>query len=445
MQSKTFLDRTTPPHIVTLILLAGLSALTMNIFLPSLPGMAAWFEAPYALMQLSVALYLAVSAVLQVIIGPISDRYGRRPVLLWSLGLFLLATLGTLLAPNATVFLIFRMAQAVIAAGMVLSRAVVRDMVPDAQAASMIGYVTMGMSLVPMIGPVIGGVLDEAIGWQANFALLLVLGAATLWLVWADLGETATIRQVSVMDQVRDYPKLLKSQRFWGYALCAAFASGSFFAFLGGAPFVGTEVFGLSSSEIGALFAITAVGYAAGNFIAGRYSVRIGMNRMVLMGALATVFGLGLLVVLTVIGVHSPFVFFGMMISVGLGNGMTIPNATAGMLSIKPELAGTASGLGGAIMIGGGRCAGGLCGLSFATGVVRNALGAFDVRLGLGIAIVDLLGDPARPRPWAVRVIGDLTTALQRRRLPLQSRGREWPLRNSMPGQSCVRCARGLA
>lgn len=354
MQSKTFLDRTTPPHIVTLILLAGLSALTMNIFLPSLPGMAAWFEAPYALMQLSVALYLAVSAVLQVIIGPISDRYGRRPVLLWSLGLFLLATLGTLLAPNATVFLIFRMAQAVIAAGMVLSRAVVRDMVPDAQAASMIGYVTMGMSLVPMIGPVIGGVLDEAIGWQANFALLLVLGAATLWLVWADLGETATIRQVSVMDQVRDYPKLLKSQRFWGYALCAAFASGSFFAFLGGAPFVGTEVFGLSSSEIGALFAITAVGYAAGNFIAGRYSVRIGMNRMVLMGALATVFGLGLLVVLTVIGVHSPFVFFGMMISVGLGNGMTIPNATAGMLSIKPELAGTASGLGGAIMIGGG-------------------------------------------------------------------------------------------
>ncbi len=354
MQRKTFLDRTTPPHIVTLILLAGLSALAMNIFLPSLPGMAAWFEVPYALMQLSVALYLAVSAVLQVIIGPISDRYGRRPVLLWSLGLFLLATLGTLLAPNATVFLIFRMAQAVIAAGMVLSRAVVRDMVPDAQAASMIGYVTMGMSLVPMVGPVIGGLLDEAIGWQANFALLLILGLATMWLVWADLGETATLRKASVMDQVRDYPKLLKSQRFWGYALCAAFASGSFFAFLGGAPFVGTEVFGLTSSEIGALFAITALGYAAGNFIAGRFSVRVGMNRMVLLGATVTVFGLGLLATLTLIGVHSPFVFFGFMISVGLGNGMTMPNATAGMLSIKPELAGTASGLGGAIMIGGG-------------------------------------------------------------------------------------------
>ena len=94
MADPRFLDRTTPPHIATLILIAGLSALTMNIFLPSLPGMAAWFEAPYALMQLSVALYLALSAVLQVVIGPISDRFGRRKVLIWSLVLFLIATVA---------------------------------------------------------------------------------------------------------------------------------------------------------------------------------------------------------------------------------------------------------------------------------------------------------------------------------------------------------------
>ena len=354
MTNSVFLDRRTPPHIATLILIAGLSALTMNIFLPSLPGMAAWFGVPYALMQLSVALYLALSAVLQIVIGPISDRYGRRKVLLWSLILFLIATVGTLLAPTATVFLVFRMAQAVIAAGMVLSRAVVRDMVPDAQAASMIGYVTMGMSIVPMIGPVLGGVLEEAIGWQANFGLLLVLGVATLWLVWADLGETATIRPVTLGAQIRQYPQLLRSQRFWGYALCAAFASGSFFAYLGGAPYVGTEVFKLSASGVGALFALTAVGYAAGNFVAGRFSVRVGMNRMVLIGALVTIFGLGLLALVTIAGVHSAFVFFGFTTFVGFGNGMTLPNANAGMLSIKPELAGTASGLGGAIMIGGG-------------------------------------------------------------------------------------------
>jgi MFS transporter, DHA1 family, multidrug resistance protein len=349
-----FLDRTSPPKILTLVLLAGLAALTMNIFLPSLPGMADYFGVPYGVMQQSVALYLALSAVLQIFIGPISDRFGRRNVLLGSLVLFLIATVGTLLAPNATAFLIFRMAQAVIASGMVLSRAVVRDMVADAEAASMIGYVTMGMSIVPMIGPVIGGILDDAFGWQANFALLLVLGVGVLALTWADLGETATLRRVSLMDQIRTYPSLFGSPRFWGYTLSAAFASGCFFAYLGGAPYVGDKVFGLSSTGVGALFALTAIGYAAGNFLAGRFSVRVGMNRMVLIGTLVTTFGLALLTLLTFAGLSGPVVFFGLTVFMGLGNGIGLPSANAGMLSVRPELAGTASGLGGAIMIGGG-------------------------------------------------------------------------------------------
>lgn len=354
MQEPRFLDRTTPPKIVTLILMAGLSALTMNIFLPSLPGMATWFGVPYGVMQQSVALYLALSAALQIGIGPISDRYGRRKVLIGALILFLLATIGTLLATTATWFLIFRMAQAVIAAGMVLSRAVVRDMVADERAASMIGYVTMGMSLVPMIGPVIGGVLDDLYGWKANFALLLILGLATLVLVWADLGETATLRRVSLADQIRTYPALLASRRFWGYTLAAAFASGCFFAYLGGAPYVGDKIFGLSSTHVGALFALTAIGYAAGNFFAGRYSVRIGMNRMILIGCVVTTLGMALLALLTLLGLSGPTVFFGLTIFMGIGNGICLPNANAGMLSVRPDLAGTASGLGGAILIGGG-------------------------------------------------------------------------------------------
>jgi len=354
MQDPRFLDRTTPPKIVTLILVAGLSALTMNIFLPSLPGMALYYGVPYGVMQQSVALYLALSAALQIVIGPISDRYGRRKVLLGSLVLFLLATIGTLLAPTATSFLIFRMAQAVIAAGMVLSRAVVRDMVADAQAASMIGYVTMGMSLVPMIGTVIGGVLDDLYGWKANFALLLILGLGTLALVWADLGETASLRRVSLAEQIRTYPALLASRLFWGYTLAAAFASGCFFAYLGGAPYVGDKIYGLSSTHVGALFALTAIGYAAGNFLAGRYSVRLGMNRMILIGCIVTTVGMALLALLTLLGLSGPTTFFGLTIFMGLGNGICLPNANAGLLSVRPELAGTASGLGGAILIGGG-------------------------------------------------------------------------------------------
>ena len=359
-----FLDRRTPPHILTLVLLAGLSALSMNIFLPSLPNMTEYFQTDYRLMQLSVALYLAMNAALQIVIGPISDRYGRRPVILWGIGIFLLMTLGCVLAPTAELFLAFRMAQAAIVAGMVLSRAVVRDMVPQDEAASMIGYVTMGMSLVPMVGPTIGGFLDEAFGWQANFAMLLVAGALVLALVWADLGETARPSQNSLLAQFREYPELFGSRRFWGYALSAAFSSGVFFAYLGGAPFVGSEVFGLSPAILGLYFGIAALGYMGGNYLSGRYSVRIGINLMILTGSLAVTAGLVISLLLFLMGATHPLAFFGLMIAVGLGNGMVLPNATAGMLSVRPHLAGTASGLGGTIMIGGG------AGLSALTGAM---------------------------------------------------------------------------
>lgn len=357
-----FLDRSTPPHIMTLVLLAGLGALSMNIFLPSLPAMADHFRTDYRLIQLSVALYLGVNAVLQVFIGPVSDRYGRRPVMLASIGIFLLATVGTLLAPTVEVFLAFRALQAVIVAGLVIGRAVVRDMVPQEEAASMIGYVTMGMAVVPMVGPMIGGALEEAFSWRASFVLLLACGLLTLWLTWADQGETAANRSASFAEQFRQYPELLASPRFWGYCLTAAFASGAFFAYLGGAPFVGSEVYRLSPAALGFYFGAPALGYAAGNFLSGRYSVRFGINRMVLAGCVLTCAGLAVLLAVELAGPRHPAVFFGFMTFVGLGNGMVLPNATAGMLSVRPRLAGSASGLGGAIMIGGGAALSALAG-----------------------------------------------------------------------------------
>ncbi len=349
-----FLDRSTPPHIVTLILLAGLSALVMNIFLPSLPNMTAYFDTEYRLMQLSVAGYLAINAVLQILIGPVSDKLGRRPVILWGIGGFCVATLGCIYAPDIYTFLAFRMAQAVIVTAMVLSRAVVRDCVPQEQAASMIGYVTMGMAVVPMIGPAFGGILDEVFGWQSNFWLLFILGLGMLWLSWSDLGETASVSGLTLTQQFAQYPELLTSPRFWGYALSAGMSSGAFFAYLGGAPFVGTEVFGMSPAVLGFFFGAPAIGYFLGNFISGRYSARIGVNRMVFTGTLINASGIILSMAVFWAGLGSEWTFFGFMTFVGLGNGMTIPNATAGMLSVRPHLAGTASGLGGAIMLGGG-------------------------------------------------------------------------------------------
>lgn len=363
-----FLDRTSPPHIITLILIAGISALSMNVFLPSLPNMTAYFNTDYRLMQLSVSVYLAVNAVLQVIVGPISDRFGRRPVVLAGMVVFALASVGCVLATSVEVFLAFRMLQAAVVVGMVLSRAVVRDMVPQDQAASMIGYVTMGMALVPMIGPVFGGFLDEAFGWQANFWLMAVLGVGIWVLTWADLGETATHRSTSFAAQFRQYPELLMARRFWGYCLAAAFGSGAFFAYLGGAPYVGSEVYGLEPAELGLYFGAPAAGYFLGNFFSGRYSMRYGINRMVLAGTLIVVSGMAVLLGLFYAGLDSVNVFFGFMTFVGLGNGLLMPNANAGLLSVRPHLAGSASGLGGAIMIGGGAALSALAGALLSPG-----------------------------------------------------------------------------
>ncbi|MCB2094985.1 MAG: multidrug effflux MFS transporter [Rhodobacteraceae bacterium] len=349
-----YLDRATPPHISTLIVLTGLGAMSMNVFLPSLPGMAAYFSADYALMQLSISLYLAVNAVLQLFIGPVSDRYGRRPVLLASLALFCLATTGCILAPSAGIFLAFRMAQGVIVAGLVLGRAVVRDMVPQEQAASMIGYVTMGMAVVPMISPAVGGLLDQAFGWHSTFILLLVAGLVVLWLTWSDLGETAQNRATSLRDQFRQYPELFASHRFWGYCLSATFASGAFFAFIGGAPFVGVQVYGLDSVQVGLCVGAPALGYFSGNFLSGRYSIRMGVNWMITAGAAISTLGMVFPFILNLIGAHGPTLFFGAVTLVGLGNGLLMPSANAGMLSVRPHLAGSASGIGGAIMIFGG-------------------------------------------------------------------------------------------
>lgn len=353
MRSR-FLDPATPPSLFTLTFVAAMAAMSMNVFLPSLPGMARYFSADYHVVQLSVALYLLVNALMQIAVGPLSDRFGRRPVLIWGFALYITASVACVFAPNITFFLAFRMMQATVVVGMVLSRAAIRDMVPDAQAASMMGYVTMGIAIIPMVGPSIGGVLDQLFGWKANFWLQTAGGIAAITLIWRDMGETITPKQGGFSAQLRAYPALLTSQRFWGYSLTAALTSGAFFAYLGGAPYVGSVIYDMPPARLGFFFGAPAAGYLVGNFLSGRFSVRIGMQRMVLWGALTTAFGMILSMSAFALHIGSAYTFFGFMIMVGLGNGLTLPNANAGMMGVRPELAGSAAGLGGALMIGGG-------------------------------------------------------------------------------------------
>lgn len=344
----------TPPHLLTLVALSGVSALSMNVFLPSLPGMARDFGVEYGVMQLSVSAYIGASAVLQLLGGPLSDRFGRRPVVIWGLVGFLLATIGTLMATTATTFLVFRLLQSVITVCMLVPRAVVRDLYDGDRAASMLGYVTMGMAVVPMMAPVAGGVLDELFGWQANFAAMGVLGIAVLILAWRDMGETVRGGGLSLRAQMANYPVLARSHRFWGYCLAATLSSGAFFAYLGGAPFVGEQVFGLTPAQVGYWFAAPSIGYVLGNFLSARFSPLVGLNLMILMGTVVCLAALSLALLIDLAGPVIPLVFFGAIALMGLGNGMVLPNANAGMMSVRPELAGTASGLGGALAVGGG-------------------------------------------------------------------------------------------
>jgi DHA1 family bicyclomycin/chloramphenicol resistance-like MFS transporter len=251
----------------------------------------------------------------------------------------------------------------------------------------MIGYVTMGMALVPMVGPMIGGALEQAFGWHATFIFLGLCGAVTLALVYFDLGETVKGSGTSFGDQLRTYPELFRSPRFWGYVLCAAFGSGAFFALLGGASFVGTEIYNLSPIWSGIALGAPAVGYAVGNYLSGRFSVSLGINRMAIIGTLVTIFGLGLSAVLTGFGINHPLNFFGFCTFLGLGNGIMLPNVMAGSISVRPHLAGTASGLGGAIMIGGGAALS-----QFAGSILTVETGTMPLQLiMLGVSVLALV------------------------------------------------------
>lgn len=356
-----------PPRLLTLILLTSLSVLSLNMFLPSLSRIAADFEADYALVSLSIGGYLAVSSVLQIIMGPLSDLYGRRPVMLGAMGLFVVASLGCLLAPNITVFLGFRMLQSGVIGGMVLSRAIVRDMHGQKEAARLLGVIGMAMALAPLLAPVLGGVLDEIFGWRATFLFFVVLGIGMFGVVYADLGETNHNRASRFTEQFRSYPDLFRDRLFWAWCGGIVFSVGGFYAFLGGAPKVGEEAFGLSPAVLGFGMGSISAGFMLGNYLYGRLSPRLGGARVMVAGRIFALLGPLLGVGLFVVGLGNVWTLFGPILFVGLGNGLTLPGANAGVMSVSPRLAGSASGLSGALTVAGGAVVTGIAGWAVST------------------------------------------------------------------------------
>lgn len=345
---------TIPPHLHTLILLTAFSPLTLNMFLPSLANIADDLQTDYAVVSLAVAGYLAVTAVIQLIAGPLSDRFGRRPVLLSALSVFTLASMGCALAEDIWTFLAFRMLQGGMIAGYTISLAIVRDTTEERKAAGLISYISMSMAVAPLLGPMLGGLLDTAFGWRASFYVYFMSGLALLALCWIDLGETNDTARSDPDQESDDAKALLAKARFWGYALCTAFSIGAFYTFLAGAPLVARSVFDVSTATLGVLIGSITAGFMTGSFLSARLAQKFPLTTMMLAGRTVACSGLlvGLLIVLA--GHLSLVTFFGATVFVGLGNGLTIPSSNAGAMSVRPKLAGTAAGVSGALTVAGG-------------------------------------------------------------------------------------------
>lgn len=338
-----------------LIIVAAVSPLGINLYLPSMPGMSAALGVDYAAIQFTLSVYLAAVALGQLVIGPVSDRYGRRPVLIGGLVLFVVGSIICMLAPNITVLNVGRVIQALGGcAGITLSRAIVRDMYDRTRAASMIAYVTMGMAVAPMIAPTIGGLLEALHGWRASFAFLTVFGLITLLIVLRMLHETNPWKgQATSADQlINGYRKLVGISSFWGFALTAGLTSASFFAFVGGAAYVVINLMERTPVEYGLYFGLVSVGYMVGNYCSGKFVTKVGPQRMIRLGAMLSLIAVTMMAGLYAVDDMQPAFIFVPTTLLGMGNGLVLPSCIAGAVSVKPEMAGAASGLAGSMQIG---------------------------------------------------------------------------------------------
>ncbi|MBP0618232.1 multidrug effflux MFS transporter [Jiella sp. KSK16Y-1] len=355
--------------LATLMIASAVSPLAINIFIPSMASIARDLLAEEAIVGLGLSLYLAATAFIQLLAGPLSDRYGRRPVIIGGMVLFMAGTVMCVLAEGVWLFLAGRVVQAASATGIALSRAIVRDVYERQRAAAMIGYVTMGLAVAPMIGPLIGGTIDTAFGWRMVFWLLAGIGALTLGLLFADLSETNPERGKPIREQFKNYGELFAAGAFWRYAFVSALISAVFFAFLGGAAFVAVNVLGMTPAGYGLWFALCAGGYILGNFLTAQLSEKLGIKTLMVAGSAISMSAALVSSGAIAFGWLAPLTVFGPMFFVGIGNGLATPTSTAGGVSVVPHAAGAAAGMLGALQIGMGALA------SFAASLVATRYG----------------------------------------------------------------------
>jgi len=343
------LSRPAPPPMPLLAAMAAFGPLSTDLYLPALPLLAIAMQSDASGIQLTLSGFLLAFAPAQLVMGPLADRFGRRPVLLAATFVFLLGSLACALAPSLTLLVLARILQALGAcAGPVLSRAIIRDTFAPERAAAGLATIGAMMALAPAIGPIIGGWLTEAFDWRASFLLLAAMAAAMLLISWRTLRETAPMLDPRATDPTRlarQYLGLIGRPVFLGHAIISTGAYAGLFSFISGSSHVLQGGLGLSPTLYGLCFSAIVVGFFFGAETARRISTRLGVRRMLVFGTvLAAIAGTSapLLLWLAGTGVVPILAPFALMT---YACGLLMPNAQSGAIAPYPHMAGRVSAL----------------------------------------------------------------------------------------------------
>ena len=375
------------------VLLAALSAigpLTTDMYLPSLPDIARLLGASTAQAQLTISSYLIGFAVGQIFYGPLADRHGRKPVLMGAMALYCAASLACALSTSIEMLIAARALQALGGSGgIVLARAIVRDLYSGARAGRELSLIGAVMALAPVLAPLLGGVLQTGFGWRSVFFTLVgggLLGAA---IVWPLMPETLALRAaepVSPATMFRSFRVVARNGAYLAYLGLASTSFAGLFAWISGASFVLQYLYGLTPFQFGVAFAIGSVGYMVGTTLAAGLVMRHGVDATLGVGAAAMAAG-GLSMAMAVaLGLTSAASLVLPMALYLAGLGMVLPQSIAGAMTPFPERAGAASAL---------------------LGFVQQSLAAL-----CGAAVGALLGSSAWPLAGAVAGMGCATLGL---------------------------------
>ena len=344
---------------VVLLSLTGASSLGIvasTIYVPSVPAIARAFDTSIARVQMTFVGYLLAFAVSMLVLGPLSDRLGRRRTVLWGLALSAVSSLVCAASTSIEMLIAARVLQGIGAcAGMVVGRALIREIWGLEEAARVIAGRAFAATVVQACAPVLGGYLQQWVGWRANFLAVAALACCTMALMLRYVPDRGAIspERASGQGVLASYRRLIGARLFLGYTLAAAGAHAGFNIFAAGAPAVLIGSFGISPEQYGFYAALPPVGFMVGSFLSNRLTGRLGVDGLITIGTIVLIPAGFVMVLLALLHFTGPYIVIGPMIFVCCGSGLITPSAAAGSLGVDPRIAGAASGLGSFIQIGG--------------------------------------------------------------------------------------------